>query len=114
MATHPHLQDFADTVPAPYAPTHTAARRPRGGADGDDALLTPYRLVALVGWVVAVTLLLASIAGVAQSQVARGQAFQYADAERSTTALAAVYSSRAGERARDQADAARVAALTAR
>ena len=112
MVTHTHPQDFVDTIPAP-PPDHHAPRRRRAAA-AEDGLPTPYRLVALVAWVVAVTLLLASIAGVAQSQVARGENFQYASPERSTSALAAAYSSRVSRQALERADADAVAALAVR
>ena len=112
MFTHTHPQDFVDTIPAP-PPDHHASRRRRAAA-AEDGLPTPYKLVALVGWVVAVTLLLASIAGVAQSQVARGEQFEYAAPERSTSALAAAYSSRVSRQALERADADAVAALAVR
>ena len=112
MATNIHPDDFADTLPTPQSPRPAAGRRHTDAAEAD-ALLTPYRLVALVGWVAAVTLLLALIAGVARSQVARGQDFQFANT-RATAPLTQIYSSRGGSEARDLKDADRVAALTAR
>lgn len=50
---------------------------------------SPTRLLALSGWIVAVALLLGGIAHVAQSQVQRGQDFQYASTSPTATTATA-------------------------
>lgn len=115
MATNTHTPDFQDTMPA--ACRANKARPPRSpAADADDlvTLISPERVVVVIGLLTMVVLLLASIAGVAQSQVARGEQFEYAAPERSTSALAAAYSSRVSRQALERADADAVAALAVR
>ena len=98
MATNTHTPDFQDTMPAACRPT--TARPPRSpAADADDlvTLISPERVVVVIGLLTMVVLLLASIAGVAQAQVRKGHDFQFAQSPAAPQA-ATVYSSQGGAR----------------
>ena len=101
MATNTHTPDFQDTMPA--ACRANKARPPSSpAADADDlvTLLSPERVVVVIGLLTMVVLLLASIAGVAQAQVRKGHDFQFAQTPAPTQA-ATVYSSHGGARVDD-------------
>ncbi|QTD46135.1 hypothetical protein [Ottowia testudinis] len=96
MATNPQTTDFEDTLTAGASDTLASRLNRSDAAAVPVTLISPERLVAVVGVLAMVVLLLASIASVARAQVRKGSEFQFAQQATPAQASSTVYSSRGG------------------